>query len=98
IEAAETSILANIPAEMPALFRAEKIQKRAAKVGFDWDDVTEVWEKFREELIEVQEAVSQNSKSAMTEEFGDLIFVIVNLMRFYDIQAELALQACNEKF
>ncbi|HLS20495.1 MAG TPA: nucleoside triphosphate pyrophosphohydrolase [Bacillota bacterium] len=94
----DQSVLTNIPAELPALFRAEKIQKRAAKVGFDWEDVADVWEKFQEELKEVEEAVARNDKEAMTEEFGDLIFVIVNVMRFYNIHAELALQACNEKF
>src|SRR5699024_2987997 len=76
---AQLSILTNIPAELPALLKTEKIQKRAANVGFDWDEVAEVWDKFYEELGEVQEAVAQNDRLAMEEEFGDLIFVIVNM-------------------
>lgn len=94
----QTSILSNIPMELPALFQAEKIQRKVAKVGFDWNDVTDVWKKFDEEVKEVKEAIAQGDEDAIFEEFGDVLFVIVNLMRFFDINAELALQACNKKF
>lgn len=92
------SIVMDIPSEMPALFRAEKIQKRVAKVGFDWDHVADVWDKFYEEVEEVKEAIDSGDEQAIFEEFGDVLFVIVNLMRFYKMNAEFALQACNEKF
>lgn len=94
----QISLLDSIPQEMPALLKAEKIQQEAAKVGFDWTDVSQVWDKFSEELAEVKEAIEQGDELGIKEEFGDLLFVVVNLMRFYDVNAEIALELCNEKF
>lgn len=97
-QAKASSLLSNIPREMPALLRAEKIQQKAAKVGFDWAEVADVWEKLSEELAEVKEAIEEDDEPGILEEFGDLLFVVVNLMRFYGVNAEIALELCNKKF
>lgn len=91
-------ILSDIPKAFPALIRAEKIQKKAAKVGFDWTDVADVWAKIEEEIKELQEAIASADEAEMTAEFGDVLFALVNLGRFYKIKAELALNETNEKF
>lgn len=88
-------ILADIPAAFPALVRAQKLQKRAASVGFDWPDVKQVYDKIAEELQEVREAETPPHRA---EEIGDLLFVVVNLARHYGVDAEDALRAANHKF
>ena len=92
---ADTSALADIPAAFPALLRAQKLQKRAAQVGFDWPDIQPVYDKVEEELQEVREATSDEHRA---EEIGDLLFVAVNLARHYKVDAEEALRAANQKF
>lgn len=82
----------------PALHVAEKLQKKAAKVGFDWDEVNGVWEKLEEELTEFHEAVELADDKKIEEEFGDILFVLANIARFYHIQPELALRKANGKF
>lgn len=89
-------VLADVPAALPALMRAQKLQKRAARVGFDWPDVLGVVAKIHEELAEVQEVL--DDKTALSEEIGDLLFAVVNLARFSDIDAEEALRQANHKF
>src|SRR5699024_3820747 len=91
-------LLSDIPKQFPALIRAEKLQKQAAKVGFDWTNVHDVWAKADEELTELQEAIDHEDELNIAEEFGDVLFVIVNLARFYKVKAELALHETNEKF
>ena len=91
--------LAGVARALPALVRAEKLQRRAAKVGFDWDDVTGVAEKVREELDELAQARSDGAPEArQAEELGDLLFSCVNLARHLGIDAEQALRGANEKF
>jgi len=98
-------ILESIPRSLPALYRADKVQKRAARVGFDWDQVAGAWEKVHEELDETH-AIMQNEKLKMKkagkiklkEEIGDLLFAIVNVARKLGINAEEALQGANDKF
>lgn len=85
----------DVPRTLPALMRAEKIQAKASRVGFDWDDIAGPWEKFQEEIQELREAESQEEK---TKEFGDVIFALVNVSRFMDIDPEAALNLTNEKF
>jgi len=84
---------------LPALLRAEKLQKRAARVGFDWSAVTEVIEKCREELTELEQAVSSGDVSGtVAEEAGDLLFSCVNLVRHLGFDAEHTMRAANDKF
>ena len=87
-----------IPESLPALMRSEKIQAKAAKVGFDWDDVSGAFQKVGEETAELKEAYSAGDGSSMKEELGDLLFAAVNVARFLDIDPEEALNAASEKF
>ncbi|NLJ80747.1 MAG: nucleoside triphosphate pyrophosphohydrolase [Firmicutes bacterium] len=96
--ARRTSVLDGVPREFPALMRAEKIQRKAAKVGFDWSRTEDVAAKIEEELAEVQEALSQGRKEKTEEELGDLLFAAVNLARFQEIDPEFALQKATAKF
>lgn len=92
------SVLDGVPSVFPALMRAEKIQKKAAKVGFDWDQTCEVLEKVHEELKELEEAVTKGSHEELEEELGDLLFAAVNLSRFLQVDPEFALQKATTKF
>ncbi len=83
---------------LPALTRAVKLQKRAARVGFDWPDISQVLDKMREEMTELVEARDQLTEAEVTEEFGDLMFVMANLARHMNIDPEAALRATNAKF
>jgi ATP diphosphatase len=93
---AQTSILDDVPLALPALLRAEKLQRRAATVGFDWDDAGKVVEKIAEEAREVVDAGLDPDKRA--EEIGDLLFVMANLARHLKVDPEAALRAANAKF
>ena len=94
----DKSILHGIPRSLPALHKAERVQARAARHGFDWEQVHDVMLKVQEELTEVQEAMAENNADAIREEIGDLLFSIVNLCRFVDTRPEDALHATVEKF
>jgi len=91
-------VLADIPLNLPALSRAAKLQKRAAGVGFDWSDVSGPIAKVREELLEVEEALSNKDLHSLEEELGDLLFSVVNISRYVNIDPELALRKANQKF
>ena len=91
----DPSALAGVAVALPALLRAEKLQKRAARTGFDWPDIGGVIEKIEEELGEVQAATSQMDRE---EEVGDLLFAAVNLARHLKVDPEVALRAANAKF
>jgi ATP diphosphatase len=93
---AQTSILDDVPLALPALLRAEKLQRRAASVGFDWDNAHKVIEKIAEEAREVVDAGSDPDKRQ--EEIGDLLFVVANLARHLKVDPEAALRAANAKF
>ncbi len=88
-------LLDGVPPALPALTQAQEIQDRAARVGFDWDQIEPVIEKVREELGEVLEADTQEARAG---ELGDLLFAVVNLVRWYDVDAESALRETNERF
>ncbi|MDF2037311.1 nucleoside triphosphate pyrophosphohydrolase [Cytobacillus oceanisediminis] len=91
------SMMDSVPKSFPNLMRAAEIQKKAAKVGFDWKEVEPAWEKVKEEIAEFEkEAV--NSSPEMESEFGDILFALVNIARFYKIDAEEAARKTNEKF
>ncbi len=93
------SLLDDIPSSMPQLLRAKKIQKRAASVGFDWQEIAEVIEKVEEELNELKEVINtDNKQDALEEELGDLLFSVVNLSRHINVNAENALRKGNKKF
>jgi len=93
------SVLEGVPKELPALFRAFRIQEKASKVGFDWKDEKPVYDKILEEIGELKENVSKNlSKKEVEDEFGDVLFSIVNYARFLKINPEDALRKTIEKF
>jgi ATP diphosphatase len=94
----DDSALAGIAKALPALKRAQKLGKRASHVGFDWPDRRGVRAKIREELEELEAAVGTRSEEAIDEEFGDLLFAVVNLARHLDVDPEKALTAANYKF
>lgn len=95
---AVASALDGVSGALPALMRAEKIQKRAARVGFDWDDLHSVVEKIREETLEVEGALQSGDRTHLEEELGDLLFSVVNLTRKARFDAELTLAAATNKF
>jgi MazG family protein len=90
--------LADLPAALPALMRAQKAQKKAARVNFDWTEISDVVAKVDEELAEVKEAMTCRDPGAIADEIGDLLFAVVNLARKNKLDAETALQAATEKF
>ena len=92
------SVLDGIPPHLPGLLRAQKLQKKAAKQGFDWDIIDDVFNKLDEEIAEFKEAVLSGKETDMTAELGDIIFVLVNIAKFKKIDAEEALRATNNKF
>lgn len=94
----QTGVLDDVPAALPALSRALKLQKRAARVGFDWDDWRDVLIKMDEEKAELQAAIAEKNPDKIADEMGDLLFCCVNLARFLEIDPETALRACNRKF
>ncbi|MEL6288182.1 MAG: nucleoside triphosphate pyrophosphohydrolase [Pseudomonadota bacterium] len=94
---AATGLLDDIPVILPALTRALKIQKRLARVGFDWDSPAAVIAKVHEELGEVQEAIEAGDQEHVEEEIGDLLFVVANLARHVGVEPEPALARCNRK-
>lgn len=87
-------LLDGIPKALPALMRAEKIQEKMSRVGYDWPDVTGAVDKFREELIELDQAHGQDE---IIEEMGDVLFALVNVARFKKVEVEQALQSTNDK-
>ncbi len=92
------SVLDGIPDRLPSLMRAQTIQRKAARVGFDWEQVTDVLPKLEEEIQEVNASISSEDKEAVEMEIGDLLFSIVNLCRFVGVEAEEALRKSNRKF
>ena len=97
--AAETAgALGGVPAALPALSRALKLQEKAGKVGFDWNDARAVLAKLREEMAEVEAEIDAGSKRALAGEIGDLLFAAVNLARHLKIDPEAALRSTNAKF
>ena len=92
------SALDGVPDRLPNLQRAQKLQRKAARVGFDWNDVSDVLPKIDEEIAELKESIQDGSRKDIELEIGDLLFSIVNLCRFLDVRAEEALRKANRKF
>ncbi|MCC2650080.1 MAG: nucleoside triphosphate pyrophosphohydrolase [Microvirga sp.] len=97
-EAHEAGFLGGIPTALPALTRAQKLTAKAAKVGFDWPNATQVIDKIHEELDEVKEAASSKDRDRIEDEIGDLLFSVTNLARHFGIDPERALRRTNAKF
>ncbi|SDT93631.1 nucleoside triphosphate pyrophosphohydrolase [Halopseudomonas salegens] len=94
----QLSLLDDVPRALPALTRAQKLQKRAAQSGFDWPDSKGALDKLQEEVAEVQAAVVSGDQAAVVTEIGDLLFSVVNLARHLKVDAETSLRGGNEKF
>ncbi len=92
------SILQGVPNALPALIKAQRMQEKAGQVGFEWEHTEDVWKKVEEELSEFQQALHNGHTEKKTEEFGDLLFALVNYARFLDIDANRALDLTNRKF
>ncbi len=97
-EHSDDSQMAGVTKALPALLRAQKLQKKAADVSFDWPDVGGAFDKTREEIAEVEDALEQGDREHLEEELGDLLFAIVNIIRLLGFQAEHSLRKANDKF
>ena len=94
----QTESMLSIPREFPALMRADKVQKKASKVGFDWDSADGAFDKVTEELKELQDAYKKGNEEHIREELGDLLFSVVNVSRFVKVDSEEALTNSTDKF
>lgn len=94
----KTSVLSGVPVSLPATVKAQRLQEKARQVGFEWDNKEQVWEKVEEEMNELREAVQSGSAERTEEEFGDLVFSLINYARFLQVDAENALERTNKKF
>lgn len=92
------STLDGLPKQLPALIRAQRMQEKAANVGFDWPEWKLAWEKLEEELQEFKETLEFEDKDRLADEFGDILFSIVNVARYFDLVAEDSLRKTNSKF
>ena len=92
------SVLGGVPDALPALIKAYRIQDKARNVGFDWEKRTEVWDKVREELVELEVELDKDDKEKATDEFGDFLFSMINVGRVYHINPDNALERTNKKF
>lgn len=92
------SVLGGVPKGLPAMVKALRMQEKAKQVGFEWDTAAQVWEKVKEEEHEFMEALAAGDKNAAEDEFGDLLFSLINYARFKNIDPETALEKTNQKF
>ena len=92
------SVLGGVPVSLPSMVKATRIQDKARQVGFEWENKEDVWKKVEEEQQELQEAISSGNQTHIEEEFGDLLFSLINYARFLDIDPEGALEKTNKKF
>ena len=99
LQEGKKSVLEGVPKSLPALIKAQRIQDKSAKVGFEWENANQVWEKVQEEMREFRETIVQKeSKARISDEFGDVLFSLVNYARFLDVDPEFALEKTNIKF
>lgn len=92
------TVLAGVPSALPALIKANRIQEKAANVGFDWEEPSQVWDKVKEEIAETQAEIEARRAEDIEAEFGDLLFSVVNAARLYGVNPENALERTNRKF
>ncbi|MBL7709981.1 MAG: nucleoside triphosphate pyrophosphohydrolase [Chitinophagaceae bacterium] len=94
----KTSVLGGVPTSLPATVKAMRLQEKARQVGFEWDNKEQVWDKVEEEMQELKEAIGTTRQDKIEEEFGDLVFSLINYARFLQVDAENALERTNKKF
>ena len=94
----QTGVLKDVPSSLPSLMRSYKVQQKAAQVGFDWDDIEDVFSKVDEEIRELRDVYKSKNVERITDELGDAMFALVNLSRFLKVQPELALTGTINKF
>ena len=94
----KTSVLSGVPVSLPATVKAQRLQEKARQVGFEWENKEQVWDKVEEEMSELKEAIQSGSAERTEEEFGDLVFSLINYARFLQLDAENALEKTNIKF
>ena len=92
------TVLSGVPKSLPSLIKANRIQEKAANVGFDWENKEQVWDKVKEETVEVETEIRNGNTNKLEEEFGDLMFAIINAARLYGVNPENALEKTNRKF
>ncbi|MBD5370141.1 MAG: nucleoside triphosphate pyrophosphohydrolase [Bacteroides sp.] len=92
------TVLGGVPSALPALIKANRIQEKARNVGFDWEEPSQVWDKVEEEISEVKAEIAKGDAVALEQEFGDLMFAVVNAARLYGVNPENALEKTNRKF
>jgi len=94
----QTEVLKSIPGNLPALMRSWKVQQKAAQVGFDWDNIEDVFDKVYEEIQELKDVYKSKNVERINDEVGDVFFALVNLARFLQVQPEIALMKTVQKF
>lgn len=94
----DKSVLSGVPKSLPAMVKATRIQEKARGVGFDWDNQEQVFEKVQEEIAELQEEIKANNQEKIEDEFGDVLFSLINYARFIGVDPESALERTNKKF
>lgn len=92
------TVLSGVPKSLPSLIKANRIQEKAANVGFDWEEPHQVWDKVKEETAEVEAEIKSGNKDKLEQEFGDLLFAVINAARLYGVNPENALEKTNRKF
>ena len=92
------TVLSGVPKSLPSLIKANRIQEKAANVGFDWEQKDQVWDKVKEEISEVEEEIISGNTYNLESEFGDLLFAVINAARLYGVNPENALEKTNRKF
>jgi MazG family protein len=98
ISEGKKSVMDGVPVSLPAVVKAIRIQEKAKQVGFEWHNKEDVWKKVEEEITELKEVIVQENKKKIEEEFGDVLFSLINYARFLHIDAEAALEKVNKKF
>ena len=98
MKSGKKSVLQGVPKSLPAMVKATRIQEKARGVGFDWDNKEQVFEKVKEEFSELHAEVEKNDVAAIEDEFGDVLFSMINYARFIGVDPEMALERTNKKF
>ncbi|MFI3330360.1 MAG: nucleoside triphosphate pyrophosphohydrolase [Rikenellaceae bacterium] len=91
-------VMSGVPDGMPAMVKALRIGQKAANAGFDWEKKEDVWDKVKEEILEIEQEIKDDNQKNMQDEFGDLFFALINAARLYKVDPEAALSSCNKKF
>jgi Protein containing tetrapyrrole methyltransferase domain and MazG-like (predicted pyrophosphatase) domain len=98
IQEGKKSVLSGVPQSLPSVVKASRIQEKAKQVGFEWENKDDVFKKIEEEMNELREVVALNEQDKIEEEFGDVMFSLINYARFLQVDADTALERTNKKF